>query len=277
MTSLPTIDADAPLPADLRARWGADGVLIVRDFLSAEQCAVLRQRAAALRTRCQSDAPPVAFETRTQAHADSDHFAGSGGDIRVFVEEDDPTRANKLGHALHDLDPVFGAASRDPRLAALCAALGVQAPRLVQSMYIFKPPRAGGAVAAHQDATFLRTDPPSVVGFWIALHDADVENGCLWALPGRHRAAAAPRARFGYDSGALELVADDPRPWPVEEAVPLEVAAGTLVVLHGLLPHLSAANRSARPREAYALHVVDGTARWAAENWLRRAAPFRGF
>lgn len=265
------------LSADLRTRWDADGFLIVRDFLTAAQCAALRARAAALVDRLRADAPPVAFETRRQSHADSDHFAESGGDIRLFVEEEDPALANKLGHALHDLDPVFRAASRDPRLAALCASLGHAAPRLVQSMYIFKHPRAGGAVTVHQDATFLRTDPPSVIGFWIALQDADTENGCLWALPGQHRAAPAPRARFGYDGGPLALVADDPRPWATDGAVPLEVPAGTLVVLHGLLPHFSHANRSGRPREAYALHVVDGRAQWEAANWLRRSAPFEGF
>jgi phytanoyl-CoA hydroxylase len=61
--------------------------------------------------------------------------------------------------------------------------------------------------------------------------------------------------------------------------VPLEVAEGTLIVLHGLLPHGSAPNRSARSRHAYALHVIDGEARYGADNWLQRAPtmPLCGF
>ncbi len=71
----------------------------------------------------------------------------------------------------------------------------------------------------------------------------------------------------------------DPAPLPEEGLVPLEVAKGTLVVLHGSLPHRSGANRSARSRHAYALHLVDGACRWSDENWLQRPAedPFRGF
>ncbi len=54
---------------------------------------------------------------------------------------------------------------------------------------------------------------------------------------------------------------------------------GTLVILHGLVPHRSAPNRSPRSRHAYALHLVDGTARWSEDNWLKRAEnqPMRGF
>jgi len=277
-TQIPRFDFDpaSPLSAGMRARWAADGLLVVRDFLAPEACARLRAQAAAWRARLAPDSPRVAFETDAQSHAQSDHFATSGGAVRLFVEDDDPSQPNKLGHAMHDLDPVFSAAARDPRLEALCAGLGMADPRLVQSMYIFKPPGAGGAVGVHQDAAFLRTSPPTVVGFWMALHDADRDNGCLWALPGQHT-EAGPRARFGYDGGSLALDTLDARPWDMAGAVPLEVSAGTLVVLSGLLPHFSHPNRSARPREAMTVHVVDGAAAWLPANWLRRAAPFEGF
>ncbi len=46
-------------------------------------------------------------------------------------------------------------------------------------------PRIGGQVSVHQDATFLYTDPPTVIGLWVALEDATKENGCLWSLPGK--------------------------------------------------------------------------------------------
>ena len=58
-------------------------------------------------------------------------------------------------------------------------------------MYIFKQPHIGGEVGCHQDATFLYTDPMTVTGFWFAIEDATLENGCLWAAPGGHRTAAA--------------------------------------------------------------------------------------
>ena len=60
---------------------------------------------------------------------------------------------------------------------------------------------------------------------------------------------------------------------------PLPAAAGTLVLLHGRLPHLSTPNRSPLSRFAYAVHYIDGTAHYAAENWLQRPddMPLSGF
>jgi phytanoyl-CoA hydroxylase len=61
--------------------------------------------------------------------------------------------------------------------------------------------------------------------------------------------------------------------------VPLEAPKGTCIVLHGLLVHQSGANRSPRSRQAYSLHVIDGTAHYRADNWLQRGPllPLRGF
>ena len=64
-----------------------------------------------------------------------------------------------------------------------------------------------------------------------------------------------------------------------ERLLPLEVKKGTLIVLHGLVPHMSHENRSASSRHAYTLHAIGGAARYPESNWLQRApdAPARGF
>jgi len=69
-----------------------------------------------------------------------------------------------------------------------------------QSMYIFKQPHIGGEVGCHQDATFLYTDPVTVVGFWFAIEDATLGNGCLWAAPGGHREPLRQRRATGLIS-----------------------------------------------------------------------------
>jgi phytanoyl-CoA hydroxylase len=221
------------------------------------------------------------FSARDQGHAQDRYFQESGAAIRFFFEPDatdQPTNLalNKIGHALHDLDPVFDRISRRPQFARLARQLGFVEPLLLQSMYIFKQPHIGGEIDWHQDATYLHTTPSTVTGFWVALDDADRENGCLLALPGAHRGPL--RKRFHRSVNGLVSTDLDATPWPSVEPVALEARRGTLVVLNGLLPHASSANRSPRPRHAYALHLIDGNAIYEPDNWLQRPdLPLRGF
>jgi phytanoyl-CoA hydroxylase len=258
-----------------------DGFAVLEDFLSPADCAALKQRAAELVAAFDPGPVRTVFSTRDQGHARDEYFRQSGGAIHFFFEEDAKGQStalalNKIGHALHDLDPVFDRISRRPQFAALAAALGFRQPLLLQSMYLFKQPHIGGEVGWHQDATYLYTEPSTVTGFWIALDDADRNNGCLMALRGAHRGPL--RQRFRRQGEELVTATLDGSPWPEIDPVPLEARQGTMIVLHGLLPHASAPNRSARPRHAYALHAIDAFAYYPADNWLQRPGlPLRGF
>ncbi|HEY5442883.1 MAG TPA: phytanoyl-CoA dioxygenase family protein, partial [Pyrinomonadaceae bacterium] len=184
----------------------------------------------------------------------------------------------KIGHALHDFDPVFDRFSRSDKIKQLSADLGIENPLLLQSMYIFKQPNIGGEVTCHQDSTFLYTEPNDIVGLWFALEDATLENGCLWAIPGGHKSGLKSRwVRIGQVG--MEFQTFDAEPWPEEELVPLEVKKGSLILLHGLLPHRSLENKSSKSRHAYTLHLIGGNANYSADNWLQRSQsmPLRGF
>jgi phytanoyl-CoA hydroxylase len=265
------------------AAYRRDGFLVLPDFASPERCLALRERAMEL---AREHVPPAEQATvftadGNAAHAAARYFLDSGEAIRCFFEKDAFDGAgrlradahlslNKLGHAMHDLDPVFDAFSRTPGLAAVATDLGMREPLLLQSMYIFKQPRIGGEVVCHTDHTYLWTEPPSVVGFWFAIDDATTENGCMWALPGGHRLPVKARSRLNAARTATELEVLDPAPYPLEGLVPLEAKRGTLVLLHGALPHLSGPNRSDKPRHAYTLHAIDATADYLPDNWLQR-------
>lgn len=68
----------------------------------------------------------------------------------------------------------------------VCQQMGIKQPTVVQSMSILKPPTVGGVVKIHQDSTFLNSDPDTLLGFWLTLQDVNVDNGCIWGLPGSH-------------------------------------------------------------------------------------------
>lgn len=282
------------LSNEQRHAWQRDGYLVLPGFKRTEDIRALRARADEIVRAFEPAGGPSVFSTRDQARLAADRaFLDSACGIHCFFEEEAFDEAgqlrqpkalsiNKIGHALHDLDPVFDAFSHGPELAALAQDLGLDQPQVLQSMFIFKQPGIGGEVRWHQDATFLHDEPVSVTGFWFALEDATRDNGCLWVQPGGHR---GPLREVFERSGApesphLALRTLDPTPWPdTAQAVPVEVSAGTLVCLHGLLPHWSAPNRSAQSRHAYSLHAVDARSRWSSANWLQREGgpPLRGF
>jgi len=283
------LDGAQGLSAEACAAYSRDGVLVLEDFVSPAQCRALQARAQELVAEHAPRAPGTVFSARDQRHAKDAYFAASARAIGAFFEEGAfdaqgqlqvplERAINKLGHAMHDLDPVFQAFSRGPRLQAVADGLGLADARLVQSMYIFKQPGIGGEVNCHQDATYLYTEPQSVVGFWFAIEDAHRGNGCLGGVPGGHRHGLKEVFRRQAD-GALRLEQlQASAPWDMGQLEWLEVRQGSLIVFNGLFPHLSEPNRSAQSRHAYTLHAVDGRVHYPDSNWIQpQGMPFTGF
>jgi phytanoyl-CoA hydroxylase len=277
------------LTPQMLAAFERDGVILLQDFVPEDDCKKLRARALELIDAFEPGAERNVFSAMKQTQLGDRYFEESGDKIRFFFEHDafaasgeliqsKENSLNKMGHAMHDLDPVFDAFSRTEKLAAVVDSLGYEDAVLLQSMYIFKPPRIGGEVYCHQDSTFLYTDPESCIGFWFALEDATVENGCMHFIPGAHK---GPLKQLHYrgEDGRMTFRTLDDTPWPEGATVAAEATAGTLVIFDGRAPHLSGPNLSARSRHAYTLHVIDRNSRYPAENWLQRDAslPLRGF
>lgn len=280
---------DGRLIPEMLDAYHTTGVIILRDFVSRAECEALHRRTLELVAEFDPDAVRSFFSTTTQAQLDDSYFIDSGDKIRFFLEDDafDETgrlrqskedSLNKMGHAMHDLDPVFDAFSRTAALAGVVDSLGIADPAIIQSMYIFKPPHIGGEVVCHQDSTYLYTEPESCTGFWFALEDATTENGCMYFIPGAHKTPLRKR-NYRKPDGRLVTETLDPSPFPEHLRQPAEATVGTLVVFDGRAPHLSGPNRSDVSRHAYTLHVIDRACRYPAENWLQRDArlSLRGF
>jgi phytanoyl-CoA hydroxylase len=134
-------------------------------------------------------------------------------------------------------------------------------------MYIFKQPGIGAEVSCHQDSSYIFGQNTDALGFWFALEDASLENGCLEVIPSPDTTPLKQRMLRHGDEIYFEDY--DVTPWPEETSVPLPVAKGSLILLHGRVPHKSKANLSCKSRHAYTLHLVDITLPYPENNWLR--------
>jgi phytanoyl-CoA hydroxylase len=259
-----------------------DGFVVLPGCFGPEQLAPLADAARRLAAEHDFELDRAVFRTDDGDRGRDERFFASAREVRGFLEADalGPSgelcvpRAealNKIGHALHDLVPEFRTLARSAAVREAYELAGLLQPLLVQTMVIFKQPRIGGEVRWHQDASYLRTRPSSVIGLWLALEDAHRDNGCLWMVPGAHRSPLREEYTVDWETRSGSLRTLDETPWPgLADAVPLEVEAGSLVVFHDHMPHRSDANRSGTSRLAITLHAHDASSEWLADNWLQR-------
>ena len=275
-----------PFNDEMLSFWNEEGFLVIEQFYDSSECDNLRNRSKELINDFEHSSVRSIFDTNNQKHAEDDYFLESGDKIRFFFEKNSFDKngklnnsvdlvINKIGHALHDLDSVFFNFSHREELNSIALSIGISSPKILQSAYIFKQPHIGGEVACHQDSTFLYTKPESAVGFWVALEDATIENGCLWVARGKHKGSL--RKLFTKINGKMQMITVDPTPFEKTDTA-VEVKKGSLVLLHGRLPHYSCENKSKKSRHAYSLHIIDGNSVYPKENWLQRPSlPLKGF
>ena len=277
-----------PFNKKMLSFWNDNGFLIINNFYTETECEIIRDRANQLIKEFNPNDQSFKsiFDTNDQKHADDKYFLESGDKIRFFFESkafDENGNLNnsielvinKIGHALHDLDEKFYEFCHRKDLNNIANSLGILSPKILQSMYIFKQPKIGGEVVCHQDSTFIYTEPESATGFWVALEDSNIENGCLWAAKGGHKGPL--RKRFKKINNKMEMITLNETPFEKTDT-PIEVSKGSLVLLHGRLPHYSCENKSDKSRHAFTFHIIDANSFYSDNNWLQREnLPLKGF
>ncbi|XP_038601221.1 phytanoyl-CoA dioxygenase domain-containing protein 1-like [Tachyglossus aculeatus] len=269
-------------------KFQEDGFLVLEGVFSPEECDGLRARIAEIvagmevpphcRTEFTTDR-----EEQFRAQGNSEYFLTSGDKIRFFFEKDvfdeegnfkvpEDKSINKIGHALHAYDPIFKKITHSPQVQEISRSLGYKEPVVVQSMYIFKQPHIGGEVLAHQDTTFLYTEPLGhLLGFWIAVEDATPENGCLFFIPGSHKGGISRRLVRAPPGSvpATHFIGSEPV-YDDSRFIATPIRTGGLILIHGEVVHKSELNSSSRSRHAYTFHLMDSrSTSWSQDNWLQ--------
>jgi phytanoyl-CoA hydroxylase len=270
-----------------KKEYHEQGFVVLDQVFALDALERVKNQAAKIVNEWHDDDKSHTFGTQDNDRSGNDFFLDSAETMSCFFEEeafdvngefvqDRALCINKIGHALHELDPVFKHFSHQSILGEIAHDIGLSEPQIRQSMYIYKQPKIGGEVDWHQDATFFFTTPQSVVTYWFAMEDATLENGCLWVEPQGHKGPL--RERFNRDGSNTMMERLSDQAWPIETGIPVEVKAGSLVVFQGQLPHYSAPNRSDKSRQAFTLHVTDARTEYASQNWLHaKTLPLKGF
>lgn len=159
----------------------------------------------------------------------------------------------------------------DPLITDRVAALLGEDIDCFQSQFIFKNPGVIGQ-PWHQDGFYFRFDRQPQVGVWVALSRATVENGCLWVLPGSHRAGAifehVPDRRPETLQGYLEIVSEDTS---AEQCALME--PGDVLFFHSFLMHRSTDNVADYRRSAMVYHYAEAGTRPVNAEAEARLAP----
>ncbi|CAJ0601676.1 unnamed protein product [Cylicocyclus nassatus] len=270
-----------------------NGYSVVEDVLTADELNEMKNEIDRIIDEIDfNQHPKSVFSTYDEdKHAADDYFLNSSDKIRVFFEEGafnkdgelvvDKHRAlNKIGHGLHVKNEVFKRMSFHPKIKQLFKEIKYEEPKIVQSMYIFKQPKIGGAVTDHIDATFLYVEPSqNLIGIWIAVDDATEENGCLAFIPGSHKRTSVDYrfVRTHKTDGSALLKFNGTRPtYDENKFVNVPIRKGSLLLIHGLVVHKSAPNTSLKSRHAYTLHVMEGkNTKWSEDNWLQETETYK--
>ena len=170
------------------------------------------------------------------------------------TSDDDVLRQYLCVHFPHKLSALMEGLARHRDVVSVLTTLIGPNVKMMQSMLFIKAAGKPGQ-AWHQDETHIPTRDRSLTAAWLALDDATVDNGCLWVLPGSHRAGVLHPVR-DQDDPRFDCT-QEAHGFTDADAVPVEVPAGTAVVFNGYLLHRSLPNtRRAGLRRALVNHYM---------------------
>ncbi len=224
-------------PEQLRF-WEENGFLQVSNIFSAEEVALLREHFMQLQRDAQNPDSPVREWYAPLSPEES------GGDVLKQYP--------RVMHP-HKRDELAKSKMLDERLHGILRELFGEEPLAAQSMFYFKPMGARGQ-ALHQDNFYLNVRPGTCIAAWLAVDDADEENGGMSVVPGSHKLGVqCPGMADMNKSFTTEQVAIPEG----HEAVRADMKAGDVLFFNGSMIHGSTPNISRdRFRRAFICHYV---------------------
>jgi ectoine hydroxylase-related dioxygenase (phytanoyl-CoA dioxygenase family) len=221
----------------LRAAYAEDGYVVREGLLKAAEVDALRAETNAIVSGARGE-----FLGADVVRADGDGEAALQNVLAI--------------HFPHKASALMRQTLRHPAIVDTLTALIGPDVKCMQSMLFVKNAGKPGQ-AWHQDEYYIPTRDRSLIGAWIALDDATIDNGCLWMHPGSHKPGviwpAKPHGDKRFDNSAESFG----WAWPREGGVPVEVPAGSAAFFNGYTLHRSLDNtRKSGFRRALVNHYM---------------------
>ncbi len=220
-------------------QYRRDGFIVVHGLFSADEVAEIRD--AFMEATKDGPVPGVSDIANAQARGSEDPLAHWPRMMHPHLHPESVVGPVSMKYLLH------------PRLHPILRGLFDEEPFAVQSMFYFKPPGARGQ-ALHQDNFYLRVKPGTCLASWLAIDDADEENGGMVCVPGTaDLEIACPELADPERFFTTEHV----EPPPGKVPVPVGLKGGDVLFFNGSVIHGSYPNRSkTRFRRAFIAHYV---------------------
>jgi ectoine hydroxylase-related dioxygenase (phytanoyl-CoA dioxygenase family) len=273
-------------------KYDNDGYLVLENFFTSTQCENLSKEVNKIigDTLATEDADKIPVfpsfkDLKTISHEDMNYFLGSANRVRLFMKKKyQPQRgsnqvkvaeiranANKIGHALHALNPLFKEATFSQNSKNIVKSLNYKKPIVCQSVYVLKSEFSSPDAPGHQDSTFVHVEPDTLIGLWVAIEETTEENGCLKVIPGSHKDGVQRKFIVGLNNKSEKVACytADPVNYDQNRWISVPVKAGSAILLNGAVVHKSTSNKSPVSRDVYAFHVYDADkSTFSKDNWM---------
>ena len=217
-------------PAQI-AQYQDEGWLIVEDFLPPDELAKL------------SDAVEAGVQAMGGSKVSGEHNEGIKDDPGSYYDKVFLQRVNiwRVNDDVKDffLNPALG--------EMLCSLAGIDGIRIWHDQTLQKL-AWGNPSAWHLDVPNWSFHSPDAISIWIALNDVNIQNGCMYFLPGSHKIADFDRK--GSFSPDMDTLFDEYSEFREIEPVAIEMKAGSASFHNGLMAHAAGPNMTPRPRRA---------------------------
>ena len=176
-----------------------------------------------------------------------------------YIEKKWPNEIEGLGrNYVHLISPVLDKVSHNSKiLDAVESIIGKDILVCGTTLFI-KNPDKKGFVSFHQDAKYIGLEPHNWVTGWLAVTDANEENGCMRMLKGSHKKDLKFHDQK-FDENNLLTRGQTIENVPINETTPVILKAGQLSLHHPTIIHGSGLNKSKERRIGFAIQSYIGT------------------